>query len=1303
MIPRSASLRRVPLQLRGYLKKFKSFHVTPVIGTEFPDASLVDWINASNSDDLLRDLAITISRRGVLFFRAQNMTDSLQKQLTQRLGVLTGKPDSSGLHIHPLTNFKKDQDQNINIITTDQAKNPAEDLALLEARRPHGVRGNWHTDISYEPNPSDYTILKLTDMPETGGDTMFASSYELYDRISLAYRKFLEGLTVICTQSTYPGIAAEKGFEIYCTPRGSPSNVGTGLTAVHPMVRTNPVTGWKSLYGIGHHFIRTNEFTVPESARVHDWLLQMVVENDDCQLRHRWHNRNDIAIWDNRSVLHRAILDFEGIRTGRRTVGETLELGEEGGRLLNPDADEGSSPSNNKFAISVAYLGAILATSDESIVVATYETIAAQFQGEIRGIWLVVAFNLGYCISLPMYGTMSDIHGCKQVLLCAYLIFDIWFGGLRVVREDALSGGMASLVTGRFTTGIGAGGLHVLISILIKDIVPPKDVALMRSYTNVVNTTGRGIGAPLGSLIRGTVGWRWSFAGRLPVIIGCSLLVKLFTPESQLPQNDDQKSRLVDYPGICTFSVTMVALILGMNLETNLLLQTGFIVGGIISATLFIWVELFVADTPLVPLNLIRVVGSFWLVQILAFSARDAIRSVIVPYLTRVQDMADAPASIFIGLMSLGFSAGAVLSGLYIKRFKKYYAMSLKSHIINIGMSLLLYGFWARESTTWGCLVIFPISMATGIISSTQFIGMTTSVSENESTSVIGVYYICQQLGAIMGSSSAASILKNRLTHSVAQNMADDSNADHIVAHVLRDPKYIWSLPSSTQTVVHLSLQYGYKFVPYYAVFTDPDKIKVYTGCESDSIFLHPIQTSLICVALVLCYCVTRSVLRAFKPGLRLIPGPIIARFSSFYRPWLISGGEAPDVYRKLHEQYGKIVRTGPNSVDISDPDAIAIIYGISSKFLKSGFYDAFSPIYENEHMPSMFSIRDPCQHQALRRPVAQKFSMSSIKSMEPLADECTKIFVNAMKSLAEERVDLGVWLQWYAFDVIGAITFQHRFGFMEERKDIRGMIGALDMGLQYAALAGQVPWIHSLLMGNRWFGGFLAAQPFIDVPDPLRTIVQYTQECIDELAGSDTTGISLRAIIYFIVKNPTVYQKLQQEIDTADEEGRLSEYVTYAECLQLEYLQVVMKEAMRCCPGVSFPLERIVPQGGTTLCGIHLTAGTVVGVNPAVIHHDQSIFGEDASQFRPERWTDADPATVKIMDKHLMTFGYGSRTCIGKNISIMEMGKLIPQILRHFDIEWASDKPEWHVKTFWFAKQHDLVCRLSIRDKGSH
>lgn len=80
---------------------------------------------------------------------------------------------------------------------------------------------------------------------------------------------------------------------------------------------------------------------------------------------------------------------------------------------------------------------------------------------------------------------------------------------------------------------------------------------------------------------------------------------------------------------------------------------------------------------------------------------------------------------------------------------------------------------------------------------------------------------------------------------------------------------------------------------------------------------------------------VLQSIAVALKPGIRSIPGPFLARFSKLHRMWHISKGNAPVFYRELHEKYGPIVRTGPATVDISDPAAITIIYGISSKFLK--------------------------------------------------------------------------------------------------------------------------------------------------------------------------------------------------------------------------------------------------------------------------------------------------------------------------------------------------------------------------------
>mgnify|MGYP001588073671 CR=1 FL=1 len=76
----------------------------------------------------------------------------------------------------------------------------------------------------------------------------------------------------------------------------------------------------------------------------------------------------------------------------------------------------------------------------------------------------------------------------------------------------------------------------------------------------------------------------------------------------------------------------------------------------------------------------------------------------------------------------------------------------------------------------------------------------------------------------------------------------------------------------------------------------------------------------------------------------------------------------------------------------------------------------------------------------------------------------------------------------------------------------------------------------------------------------------------------------------------------------------------------------------MRCHPGVSYPLERLVPVGDTELCGRKLRAGTVVGINPVVVHHNTEVYGPDAALFRPERWLEADPERLKVMDRTLLT-----------------------------------------------------------------
>ncbi|CAI9636665.1 unnamed protein product [Alternaria burnsii] len=314
---------REPLKSKGVLNAYKSFEVTPVIGREFVDVSLKEWLRAPNSDELIRDLAITISQRGVVYFRKQDdLTDELQKELAQRLGELSGKPETSKLHIHPVRNAGNrlgGNDNEISVISSDLAKQ------LFKERSQSGKSG-WHSDITFEPVPSDYAILRMTQLPKSGGDTLWASGYDLYDRLSKPYQKFFESLTATYAQPDFNRAAKENNFPVYTAARGAPENTGDSLSAVHPCVRTNPVTGWKSLYSVGHHVQRINELSAEESKRTIDWFLQLITENHDLQIRHRWQNPNDVAIWDNRSVLHTATYDTDG--QGPRKGFRVVSLGE---------------------------------------------------------------------------------------------------------------------------------------------------------------------------------------------------------------------------------------------------------------------------------------------------------------------------------------------------------------------------------------------------------------------------------------------------------------------------------------------------------------------------------------------------------------------------------------------------------------------------------------------------------------------------------------------------------------------------------------------------------------------------------------------------------------------------------------------------------------------------------------------------------------------------------------------------------------------------------------------------------------
>lgn len=272
-----------------------------------------------------------------------------------------------------------------------------------------------------------------------------------------------------------------------------------------------------------------------------------------------------------------------------------------------------------------------------------------------------------------------------------------------------------------------------------------------------------------------------------------------------------------------------------------------------------------------------------------------------------------------------------------------------------------------------------------------------------------------------------------------------------------------------------------------------------------------------------------------------------------------------------------------------------------------------------------VFSETSNSQHALERRKLSNMYAMSSLVSYEPFVDKVNGDFMDALAGHARagRAFDLFSWMQFYAFDVIGEITLGRSFGLVEAGHDKDGLLHAIHVSsITYGSMVGLVPelnawyiWLQNVLpIPSHWkdtqrviLSEMSARMEAGEGPDDRRDILQKCVELsnegkVDQFtvnnvlganigAGSDTTGISMTAIIYFLMKHPRCLQNLRDEIDTARREGNLSDPVTFQQGQKLPYMQATIKEALRLHAAVGQILSRVVPEGGAQLAGRHFPA----------------------------------------------------------------------------------------------------------------
>jgi cytochrome P450 len=388
----------------------------------------------------------------------------------------------------------------------------------------------------------------------------------------------------------------------------------------------------------------------------------------------------------------------------------------------------------------------------------------------------------------------------------------------------------------------------------------------------------------------------------------------------------------------------------------------------------------------------------------------------------------------------------------------------------------------------------------------------------------------------------------------------------------------------------------------------------------------------------------------------------------------------------------------------------------------------------------SIFQITDSQEHKELRKAVGgTSWGVGLLKkNWEARVDNLIQMFHsnNLRRAHAGEPVILSDKVAEFAADVLTTIVFTEPWGFLANDRDERGLIRAWRDGLALFGLSQRWRFLREVILasplgphllphdsdevGNGWLvtqaNREIAERerlmemgaPRPDPPDMLQltleatigggggeeeedgygsrarplTKVQRTAHMTRLIqAGVDPTGSGLGATLRLLLMHPDALARVRAELAAADAKGLLSPVVQYDETrAHLPFMCACIKESLRVNPPIPNIFPRLAPKGGIVIDGNLIPEGAEMTSQAYVVQRDADMFGADVDEFRPERWLlGSGEDHVARMDAAMYVFGMGARVCLGKEIALMEMHKLVPEIIRRFDLEML-DPGKWVV-----------------------
>ncbi|KAI0468198.1 averantin oxidoreductase [Xylaria cf. heliscus] len=504
-------------------------------------------------------------------------------------------------------------------------------------------------------------------------------------------------------------------------------------------------------------------------------------------------------------------------------------------------------------------------------------------------------------------------------------------------------------------------------------------------------------------------------------------------------------------------------------------------------------------------------------------------------------------------------------------------------------------------------------------------------------------------------------------------------------------------------------------------------------------------------LALVITYYAAVSIYNIWLHPLSKYPGPRLAAASQLWMILSYFKGKTPTDLLRLHNQYGPVVRTGPNELSYVTPIQWREIYGYKPagqvEFVKDPKY--FSGIKGD---PLILNA-DRDYHGYIRKLLAHGFSEKSLRDQEPILKEYADTLFRRLHEECrngEQAIDIMSWYNYLLFDFIGFLTFGESFNCLTTGTlhTWVGIFFSLARSLSYHQMSSRLPFLLRRLFEIQFIprkvkGDLLTLKALNEekigqrlknhppVPDFMDKLVeafnsgkmspQQLQGNAQILiaAGSETTATLLSGrlllcafiisrlretnsnqsvgLTFLLLKNPRVLSKLTKEVRATFNHP---DEITVAGVNGCKYLLGCIEEALRVYPPSPQPHHRLIPTGGALVNGEFLPAGTSVSI-PIYAISNSPLNWTQPEAFIPERWTGEDARFANDKRESSQPFSYGPRNCIGRNLAYAEIKLVIARLVWHFDIENATDGNWLDQRVFmvWAKSPLRIKLRPANRD----